>query len=95
MADDHIIDYIKKKEEFIENDFKLRFWVEILFFNDQKNTYDEKLELMEKKLKDDNVNAKKMKKFLNTNPFKNANRNGKQINAIFRQFNHIRISITF
>lgn len=86
MADDHIIEYIKKKDEFIDGDFKLRFWVEIYFFDHQKNIYDERTMAMEKKLRDCSVNAMKMKKFLNTNPFKNARRIGKKNIFFYRQF---------
>lgn len=80
MAEDHIIEFIKKKEEFIREDYKLLFWFEFMFFDAQKQTYDERVQSFDRKLAI-GLDPIKMKKFLNTNPFKNADRKGKKLTS--------------
>lgn len=63
---DEIVKYIKQKENFINQDFKLRFIFENVFTPENKEFYNKKLERMEEKIASliTSISPYKMKNFL-------------------------------
>lgn len=77
MAEDDIAEFIKNKNKFIEDDYKLRYFVKFLILDGNKYNYENSAILLDKKLNIPDLNPLSMKKFLNTNPFKKSKRTGK------------------
>lgn len=82
MAEDDILDYLRKKQEFIDDDYKLRVIFDFVFFDGNKITYDDISKQLDLKMTIAPItNPYKMKIFLNTNKFKNATRECKINNS--------------
>lgn len=88
MADDDIIEYINNKKDLITDDYKVKYFVEFLFYKGQDKVYENQVTQLEKKLlsADNGSNAIQIKKFLNTDPFKNAKREGETNYSKFKNF---------
>ena len=66
MNAEEVLEFIKQKNELINNDFKILFLFETKYIPENKERYGKKLVALEQKIAVDETNPKKMRNFLNT-----------------------------